>query len=288
MKDRVYVLGTPVHNLTMQETINLVDDAIAGNQHIHHSVVNAGKIVAMHENMELRESVINADIINADGQAVIWISKIFGQPLKERVTGIDLMGKVVELAHRKNYKIFLLGAQEEVLQKVIEKFSRQYSPEIIAGYRNGYFRKEDEQEVVQQIADSKANILFVAISSPVKENLLYQNRDVLRNVNFIMGVGGSFDVVSGIVKRAPLWMQGLGLEWFFRVLQEPRRMFKRYLIGNLKFIALVFRYILNDYKFEPLAKNTTNGQLEMEVVTSAVAEPKNKKTRRNNLTKIVD
>jgi N-acetylglucosaminyldiphosphoundecaprenol N-acetyl-beta-D-mannosaminyltransferase len=172
MKNKLYVLGTPVHNLSMQETISLIDEAIVNQKHIHHSVVNAGKIVAMHENPELRESVINADIINADGQSVVWVSKIFGQPLKERVTGIDLMEQVVKLAFQKKYTIFFLGATDDVLQKVIIKYSEQYSPQLIAGYRNGYFKKEEEREIVNQIAASKANILFVAISSPVKENLL--------------------------------------------------------------------------------------------------------------------
>lgn len=288
MKDRVYVLGTPVHNLTMEETISLIDDGIANKQHIHHSVVNAGKIVAMHENPELRESVINADIINADGQAVVWAAKILGLPLKGRVTGIDLMDKVVEMAYQKDYTIFFLGAKEEVLQKVINKYSQQYSPSIIAGHRNGYFKKEEEREIVQQIADSKANILFVAISSPVKENLLYQNRDILKNVNFIMGVGGSFDVVAGHVKRAPMWMQQLGLEWFYRVLQEPKRMFKRYLVGNVKFIVLMFRYLLHNYKFAPFARQVKTTSLKFEVVNPALTEQKIRKDRTKNLSKVSD
>jgi N-acetylglucosaminyldiphosphoundecaprenol N-acetyl-beta-D-mannosaminyltransferase len=288
MRDKVYVLGTPVHNLTMLETINLVDDAISNKRHIHHSVVNAGKIVAMHENQELRESVINADIINADGQAVVWTSKIFGQPLKERVTGSDLMEKVVELAYQKNYTIFFLGAKEEILKKVINKYSGQYSPKIIAGYRNGYFNKEEEREVVQQIADSKANILFVAISSPVKENLLFQNRDILKNINFIMGVGGSFDVVAGHVKRAPLWIQKLGLEWFYRVWQEPKRMFKRYLVGNLKFIGLIFRYILFNYKLLQPSKYSSNVPLEIGVINPFIPKRKRKREHHNILTKFTD
>lgn len=288
MNDRVYVLGTPVHNLTMEETINLVDEAIANKQHIHHSVINAGKIVAMHENPELRESVIGADLINADGQAVVWASKILGQPLKERVTGIDLMDKLVELAYRKDYTIFFLGAKEEVLQKVISKYSQQYSPSIIAGHRNGYFKKEEEREIVQQIADSKANILFVAISSPVKENLLYQNRDILKNINFIMGVGGSFDVVAGHVKRAPIWMQQLGLEWFYRVLQEPRRMFKRYLVGNLKFIALIIRYLFHDYKLVPNKRQPEKAQPEVEAVNSFLPKRKTSKDHREKVTKVTD
>lgn len=240
----IQLLGTPIDNLTMEETIDIVDKAIVNHQHLSHTVVNAGKIVAMHENPELRESVVNADIINADGQAVVWASRLLGQPLKERVAGIDLMERLVEMAARKNYRIFFFGAKEEVVKKVVDRYTRQFSPAIIAGYRNGYFKKEQEREIAQQIADSRANMLFVAISSPTKENFLYQNKDLLQHVNFTMGVGGSFDVVAGLVKRAPSWMQKTGLEWLYRVYQEPRRMFKRYLVGNTKFIALTLKYAL--------------------------------------------
>ena len=243
MDKPIYILGTPVHNLTMQETLDIINDTIINEQHIHHTVVNAGKIVAMHENPELKESVINADIINADGLPVVWASKILGQPLKERVAGIDLMERLVEMAYHKNYKAFFFGAREEIVKQIVDKYTEKYSPSIIAGYRNGYFKKEEERAIAEQIANSKANILFVAISSPTKENFLYQNKDILNKINFIMGVGGSFDVVAGHVKRAPVWMQKVGLEWLFRVYQEPRRMFKRYLVGNTKFIVLTLKYV---------------------------------------------
>jgi N-acetylglucosaminyldiphosphoundecaprenol N-acetyl-beta-D-mannosaminyltransferase len=242
MKNQISLLGTPIDNLTMEETVSLVNEVIASGGHIHHTVVNAGKIVAMHENPELKESVTNADLINADGQAVVWASKILGKPLKERVAGIDLMDRLVRLAHEKQYRIFFFGAKEEIVKKVVDTYTAKYSAAIIAGYRNGYFRKEEERSIANQIATSGANMLFVAISSPTKENFLYQNRDVLKNVNFTMGVGGSFDVVAGFVKRAPGWMQKTGLEWLYRVYQEPRRMFKRYLVGNTKFIKLVLKY----------------------------------------------
>jgi N-acetylglucosaminyldiphosphoundecaprenol N-acetyl-beta-D-mannosaminyltransferase len=121
-------------------------------------------------------------------------------------------------------------------------YSEKYSPEIIAGYKNGYFQKEEERTIAEQIAGSNPNILFVAISSPVKENFLYHNKDLLSKVNLIMGVGGSFDVIAGYVKRAPLWMQKMGLEWLFRVYQEPRRMLKRYVVGNSKFLFLTIKY----------------------------------------------
>jgi N-acetylglucosaminyldiphosphoundecaprenol N-acetyl-beta-D-mannosaminyltransferase len=241
MPKPIQILNTKIHNLSMQETIDLVDKSIQNGEHIHHSVVNAGKIVLMQDDVQLRESVNNADIINADGQAVIWASKILNQPIKERVAGIDLMKNLVKLAHDKGYKIYCLSAKEDILSKVVQDYKRNYSEELIAGYRNGYFSKEEEQGIAQDIANSGANMLFVAISSPKKENFLYEHREVLKKVNFIMGVGGSFDVISGKTKRAPKWMQKSGLEWLYRVIQEPKRMWKRYLVGNTKFLLLVFR-----------------------------------------------
>jgi N-acetylglucosaminyldiphosphoundecaprenol N-acetyl-beta-D-mannosaminyltransferase len=245
LQPRVDILGTPIDNMTMQQTLNLIEDAIENNKRVSHTVVNAGKIVLMHKNAQLKESVVNADIINADGQGVVWASRILGQPIVERVTGIDLMDNLVELAYRKKYKIFFFGAKDDVLNKVIGHYSDKYSHSIVAGYRNGYFKKSEERAIAQQIADSGAQILFVAITSPLKENFLYENRDLLKSVNFTMGVGGSFDVVAGYVKRAPLWMQHSGLEWAYRVYQEPKRMFKRYMVGNWQFLMLVLRHRFN-------------------------------------------
>ena len=241
MPDRIHLLNTAVDNLSMKETLLLIQETIESGAQLHHVVVNAGKIVALQKDEQLKESVNGSDLINADGQAVIWASRILGKPLKERVAGIDLMINLVELANENNYKIYFLGAKEDVVKEVVQKYSDAYRPEIIAGYRNGYFNKEDEAQIAKEIAESGANMLFVAISSPTKENFLYNNKTNLKSVNFIMGVGGSFDVVAGKVKRAPLWMQNGGLEWFYRLIQEPKRMWKRYLIGNVKFILLVVK-----------------------------------------------
>ena len=239
--NRIHILNSNIDNLSMQETLIRVEVTIEDNGQLHHVVVNAGKITALQNDLQLRHSVNESDLINADGQAVVWASRFLGKPLKERVAGIDLMVNLVELAYKKNYKIFFFGAKESVVKTVVEKYSNQYSSDIIAGYRNGYFDKNEEKEIAKQISDSGANILFVAISSPTKENFLYENKELLNKVNFIMGVGGSFDVVAGVVKRAPVWMQKAGLEWFYRFAQEPRRMWKRYLVGNTQFILLVLR-----------------------------------------------
>jgi N-acetylglucosaminyldiphosphoundecaprenol N-acetyl-beta-D-mannosaminyltransferase len=132
----------------------------------------------------------------------------------------------------------------------VEIYQQKYGPGIIAGYRNGYYGPEEEDLIAEQIANSGAQLLFVAISSPKKENFLARYRDVLKAVSFTMGVGGSFDVVAGITKRAPLWMQKIGLEWFYRLLQEPRRMWRRYLIGNSSFAWIVLKE-----KFRPHPTN---------------------------------
>lgn len=238
---RISLLNTFVDNLTMSETLEVINESIDQKTSLHHTVVNAAKIVAMQDNPELAKSVNEADLINADGAAVVWASKLLGNPLKERVAGIDIFTNLVANAHLRNESVYLLGATEEVVEKVVEKFTAQYGNTIIGGYRNGYFKQQDEQAIVSDIVASGATYLFVAMTSPKKEIFLYEHREKLSKLGFIMGVGGSFDVVSGKVKRAPLFMQKLGLEWFFRLIQEPRRLFKRYFVQNLKFILLLFK-----------------------------------------------
>lgn len=237
---RINILNCPIDKLTMGETIQKIDKSIQRKAHLHHVVVNAAKMVHMQKDKELYDSVVSSDIINADGQAVVWASKVLNQPLSERVAGIDLMQNLVKLAYEKRYKVFFFGAKEEVVKGVVDKYSQMFSHDIIAGYRNGYFNKSEEKTIAQEIADSQADILFVAISSPTKEIFLNQYKEIIKTP-FIMGVGGSFDVVAGKVERAPVWMQNAGLEWFYRFLQEPRRMWKRYLYTNSMFLWLVLK-----------------------------------------------
>lgn len=240
MQNRINIFDCPIDRFTMDETINEIDKSIKEKIHLHHVVVNAAKLVHMQKDKELYDSVVNSDIINPDGQAVVWASKFLGQPLKERVAGIDLMENLVKLAHEERYKVFFFGAKEEVVKGVVDKYSDIYSSDIIAGYRNGYFDKGSEEDIAKQIASSGADILFVAISSPTKENFLNKYKDII-DTPFIMGVGGSFDVVAGKISRAPLWMQKVGLEWFYSFLQEPSRMWKRYLVTNSLFIYYMLK-----------------------------------------------
>lgn len=249
-KKRIIFLDIPIDVLTMHETVDRIEEAIQTNMNLQHVVVNAGKVVSMQNDHELFKSVVSCDIINADGQSIVWAARFLGKHLPERVAGIDLMEELVQLAVRKNYKCFFLGAKEDVIIKVVDLYTKKYGHSFIAGYRNGYFKKEEEPEIAQTIADSGAQLLFVAITSPKKEIFLYENRHILSKVNFTMGVGGSFDVIAGITKRAPFWMQNVGMEWFYRFLQEPGRMWRRYLEGNSKFIWLVIKQKLKKNKIE--------------------------------------
>jgi N-acetylglucosaminyldiphosphoundecaprenol N-acetyl-beta-D-mannosaminyltransferase len=241
MKNRIDFLGIPVDVITMEDTLEKVEDAVVNNKCIHHSVINAGKVVLMQKDQVLTQSVISADLINADGQSIVWAARFLGLRIPERVAGIDLMENLISLSYKNNYKCFFLGASKEVIEALVLKYSKQYSKNIIAGYRNGYFNSDEDKDIVEEITNSGANILFVAISSPKKEIFLNRYKEDLKCVNFIMGVGGSFDVIVGKVKRAPLLAQKLGLEWLYRFLQEPRRMWKRYLFGNVKFLFLVIK-----------------------------------------------
>ena len=241
MGEKRELFGIGVDNLTMQESIDIINKSIDSKQPIMHIVVNAAKLVHMQRDEELFQSIKNADLVNADGMSVVWASRLLGKSLKERVSGIDLFLNLVKNAQLRNEIIFLLGAEEKVVYKVAETFKKDFGEGIIAGYHHGYFSKEDEDKLVKQIVDSKATYLYVAMSSPKKEIFLSRYKQELSSVGFIMGVGGSFDVISGKVKRAPEWMQKVGLEWFYRFLQEPKRMWKRSFIDNGKFIALVIQ-----------------------------------------------
>jgi N-acetylglucosaminyldiphosphoundecaprenol N-acetyl-beta-D-mannosaminyltransferase len=237
---RVKICDIPVDSLTMEQTVTIINKAIEEKKPLQHVVINAAKVVNARKDKDLKKAIEECDIINADGMSIVWALKMLNKPIPERVTGIDLMEELVVLAAKKNYKIYFLGAKEDVIKKVVEKYGQLHGSEIIAGYCNGFFAKEDEPEVARRIAESGADILFVAMTSPKKEIFLSTYKKII-NVPFIMGVGGSFDVVSGLVKRAPTWMQRSGFEWLFRVIQEPGRMWKRYLTTNSVFIYLVLK-----------------------------------------------
>ncbi len=244
---RYPILNTYVNALSMEETIAEVEAIIKAGKPTQHVVINASKINLMEDDPALREIVNACPLINADGSSIVWAAKKLGVPLKERVTGCDLFQELVALAAKRHYKIYLFGAKEEVVTAVKEIFEKKYPALQIVGYRNGYFTEADEPDMVADMAASGADMMFVAFSSPKKEYWVHKYLDQL-NIPFVMGVGGSFDIVAGKTKRAPRWMQKIGMEWFYRFIQEPRRMWKRYVIGNIKFILLTYKNKRNQRK----------------------------------------
>lgn len=238
--NRYPILNTYVNAISMGETITEVEKIIKAGKPTQHVVINALKVNLMNENKELQKIVNNCPLINADGASIIWAARKLGIPLKERVAGIDLFLNLVQVASEKGYKIYLFGAKEKVVQKVKNIFMKQYPALQIVGVHNGYFTEEDEPEIIEDMAKSGADIMFVAFSSPKKEFWVNKYLDYL-NIPFVMGVGGSFDIVAGITGRAPKWMQNHGLEWFYRFIQEPRRLWNRYIIGNWKFVVYTYK-----------------------------------------------
>ena len=234
------ILGVPIAALRMDEALDVVDGVIRNREPLHIGVVNAAKIANMKGDKALRDAVLESDIIFADGMAVVWASRVLGTPVPERVTGIDLMMGMLARGSKHGYRVYLLGAKQQIVEEVARRISEDYQGVKIAGYRNGYFDPQEEPGIVDAIAQSKADILLVAITSPKKERFLSQWGTRL-GVTVYHGVGGSFDVYAGMVQRAPEAWRNLGLEWLYRLLQEPRRMWKRYLVTNSVFIWLVVK-----------------------------------------------
>jgi len=237
--NKITFMDTVLDIGTMTETVANIQSRINRKTFTQHVVVNVAKLVHMKDDKALSESVQACDIINIDGMGVVWGARFCGHHVPERVTGVDLFHQLLAMSAREQFPVFLLGATNDIVEKTANIVQLANPSLQIAGFHHGYFW-DDEQAVVAKIKASGARLLFVAITSPKKENFINKWRDQL-GVDFVMGVGGTFDVVAGKVRRAPVWMQNAGLEWFYRVLQEPGRMWKRYLITNSKFAYLLVK-----------------------------------------------
>lgn len=239
MADRAVFLGCEIDRLDMESTLARCEELIASGGPAQHVVINVAKLVAMRRDGRLREIVERCALVNADGQPIVWASRLFGDPLPERVTGCDLMENLLERAQERGWRVYVLGARPAVLARALMRLRERYPRLILCGSHHGYFDEETEGNAIcADIRRARPDILFVAISSPAKEYWLAAHLPEL-GVPFGMGVGGSIDVVAGLTRRAPRWAQQAGLEWLFRMLQEPRRLARRYLVTNTAFVVLL-------------------------------------------------
>jgi N-acetylglucosaminyldiphosphoundecaprenol N-acetyl-beta-D-mannosaminyltransferase len=235
---RIHFLGVPVDILTEGETIGLAVDSMRRSVLRRHVALNVAKFVTMRRNEDLRRDVVASDIIGIDGMGILVALRLFGYFKGERVPGIDLMEGVMARCASEGFRPYVLGARPDILQRALDVARERWPGLQFAGAHDGYFTQAQEPAIVAEIARSGADCLFVAMPTPRKEQFLHRNASLL-NVPFIMGVGGSIDVLAGLVKRAPRWMQRSGLEWFYRIEQEPRRMFWRYASTNTRFVGIL-------------------------------------------------
>lgn len=234
------LFGVPLDALTLEETVQRCLDSVDTGALLEVGVVNAAKIVKMRSDEALRDAVTGCGLIVADGQSVVWASRVLGRPLPERVAGIDLFQRLLYMAELRGLSVYFLGARPEVLETMVERIRRQHPKLAVAGYRDGYYPVEESEAVADAIKGSGADLLFLGMTSPKKE-VFVATHGARTGAKVVHGVGGSFDVLAGVVKRAPVAWQRMGCEWLYRALQEPRRLGRRYLTTNVAFVGLVAR-----------------------------------------------
>ena len=240
------LFGVNVRSETLAAAVDTIDRAIRSDENLIHAALNAAKVSRAARDPEFHRVLSAYDIIHADGTSIVWASRLLRQPLPERVPGIDLMLALTARAADRGYSIFLLGATSPVVDRCAEVLQQRFPGLLLAGCHHGYWNEHDpdeERAVVDSVRRSGADILFLAVPTPRKELFLLHHRREL-GVKFGMGVGGAFDVVADVVTRAPLAWQRCGMEWAYRLIQEPRKMWKRYLVTNTHFIWLIAKELV--------------------------------------------
>lgn len=243
---RTILFGLPIDAATMDQAVGAAEVALSTRHRLLVGVVNAAKVVKLHHDDLLLQSLLSCDLLLADGQSVVLASRVLGRRLPERVAGIDYFTALLEVAERDQRRVYLLGAKQEVLDTLVTTIHRRWPQVVIAGARNGYFTVEESPQIATEIAAAQADMLFLGMTTPKKEIFLGRFADEL-DVPVLHGVGGSFDVLAGVTRRAPEQMQRLGLEWAYRLRQEPRRLWRRYLVTNSAFLLLLVKERLHPH-----------------------------------------
>lgn len=242
---KIKLLNVNIDNLTLSEAVDEVDKLIKKKEPSYIVTPNVDHVVRLEEDLEFKKSYDNASLVLTDGMPLVWISKLKNSGIKERVCGSDLFPKVCELAAKKGYKVFLLGAAEGVAEIAAKNLKAKFNNLHICGIyspKYGFEKSEVEiNKIVNLVNESQPDILVLGLGTPKQEKFIYQYRETLK-VPVTLAVGASIDFEAGKVKRAPMWMRKIGLEWFYRLCKEPKRMFKRYILTDLKIIKLIFKY----------------------------------------------
>jgi N-acetylglucosaminyldiphosphoundecaprenol N-acetyl-beta-D-mannosaminyltransferase len=244
----IRVFNIKIHPLRRSEFVDIIETMLSESHYVivQHGI-NAASIIELNKKKELAEVYNSAELINIDGFSMVLALRFLGYKIPERVACPDLANDVLHLAYKNHLSVFLFGTTEENVLLAVKNLKVQLPGLYIAGYRNGFYTREEEPAIVNDISSLKPDILLLGMPSPQKE-LFVQKYKASLEVKYTLGVGGLFDILAGKIKRAPLWMRNIGLEWTYRLIQEPHRLWRRYLIGNVKFIILVLREKLNRSK----------------------------------------
>lgn len=245
MLNRMTFMNTQIDNCTMNEALIEIERLIMANKNAYVVTPNVDHIIQLERGGELVEVYKHADLILTDGKPLIWISKWYGNPIKEKLSGSDLFPLLCKMAAKKGYTMFFLGAAEGVAAKAAEELMKKNKGlEVVGTYSPPYGFENDEAEmkkIIKMIKDVQPHILIVGLGCPKQEKFIYFNKDRL-GVPLSLGLGASLDFEAGNIKRSPKWMSKHGLEWFYRFIQEPKRMFKRYFVDDMKIIGLAWKY----------------------------------------------
>lgn len=235
--DSVNLLGLKIDRVSMGEALETIERHIAEKSPCHVVTADASMVVQARRDPELAAIVQNAHLVTPDGAGLLWASKLLGCRILHRVSGVDLVAELARLSARRGYRLYLFGAGPEIASFAAMNLQERFAGAQIAGTRHGFFTPEDEPEIVREIASTKPDVLLVALGIPKQEKFIARYKNEL-GASVLIGVGGSFDVYSGRVKRAPVWMQKKGLEWAYRLWQNPRKIGKVMTLPQFALLAI--------------------------------------------------
>lgn len=240
--DKVDIAGTLVSRYDLPETIELFKKTIHTKKKIRVSVVPVNCILWAKSNQSLNALYNSSNVVTADGVPLVWASKLLGNPIRGRVTGLDLLPEFSKVAAKESFTFFFLGAGDGVADRLKQKLEKENPGlNVVGTYSPPYaktFSDEENQKMINMINKVKPNVLWVSLTAPKQDYWIHEHLEKL-DVNIAIGVGAAFDVVVGDIQRSPEWMQKYGLEWFYRLIKEPKRLYRRYLIEAPQFIPLV-------------------------------------------------
>ena len=247
--NKVNICGINFNNITMEHSLAVIEELIRTKKQATVFHPNVDCVCIANDDKDLMRIYNKSDLVLADGMAIIWASKLLRKPLKEKISGPDLLPRICAMASEKNYNIFFLGGREGVAKKACEVFKGKYKKLRIAGFYHGYFDKAGDENrwVISKIANEKPDILVVAFGTPLQEKWIEKNMEELE-ANLCIGVGAAIDFHAGTIPRAPRWIQNIGFEWLFRLFIEPKRLWRRYLVRDLKFFHLLLLELIGNKK----------------------------------------